>query len=208
MIIHPKTSGQGNKVDPAAPTYPWRDMRDQLTVRATGVAAPNYSQVGATSFYDYEFVGTGTQRKEGRSRFHIDHDYAPGTDLHFHVHWYPADANAGNVKWYASLAYAKGHNQGAFNFGSPILTNVVQAAPAVQYQHMIAEMVISQTGAGALFNNANFEPDGIIEVMFYRDPADAADTYGSSVYVPYADCHYQSTEIGTKNKSPSPTFYS
>ncbi|WP_196301546.1 hypothetical protein, partial [Streptococcus pneumoniae] len=72
FLILPKTSGYGLKVDTTDPTYPWRDMRDQLTVRATGVAAPAYAQVGTTVFYDYEFLGTGTQKKEGRSRHHID----------------------------------------------------------------------------------------------------------------------------------------
>ncbi len=205
VIILPKTSGEGIQVDGSAPTYPWADLLSDIIIRGTGTAAPPYSQIGATGFYAYEFTGTGVQLKEGFGSYHIGHDYVPGTDIHWHIHWCPADANAGNVKWLVSMAYAKGHNQAAFNFASPITTSVTTAAPGTQYQHMISELVISQSGAGSLFDNSIFEPDGILKVRFYRDPADGADTYGSSVFVDFCDCHYQSTGIGTKNKAPN--FY-
>jgi hypothetical protein len=204
MLILPKTSLQGIQVDPAAATYPWRDLTADLVVRTTGTAAPAYSQIGATVFYAYDFVGA-TTLKEARVNFHLDHDYVAGTDIYFHVHWMPTDTGSGNVKWSADVCYAKGHNQAVFAFASPVSTSVTTAAPTVQYQHMISEMVISQAGAGSLINNTLFEPDGIIMVRFYRDPTDGADTYGSTAWVNFADCHYQSTGIGTKQKAPN--FY-
>jgi hypothetical protein len=205
VIILPKTSGEGIKVDSSAPTYPWADLLSEITIRGSSVAAPAYSQIGFTTYYAYEFLGTGTQIKEGFANYHLGHDYVPGTDIHWHIHWCPADANAGNVKWLVSMAYAKGHNQAVFNLATPITASVTTATPGTQYKHMISELVISQSGAGPLFNNSVFEPDGIIKIRFYRDPADVADTYGSSAFVEFADCHYQSTGIGTKNKAPN--FY-
>lgn len=178
----------------------WNDLINDLVVRGSGAAAPAYAQIGATGMYAYEFVGTGAQLKEAFVNFHVNHDFAPSTDVHFHVHFLTADATAGNVKWYAQVAFAK-RDSAAFPLGALINANVTIAAAGVQYQHQVAEVVISQAGAGALVNNTLFEPDGILMCRFYRDPADAADTYAASVFVLCADCHYQSNHENTLNKA-------
>jgi hypothetical protein len=179
----------------------WKDLINDLVIRGSGVNAPSYVQIGATGMYAYEFVGTGASFREAFVNFHINHDYLGASDIHFHVHFLTADANAGNVKWYAQVAYAK-RDSAAFNLGALVNVNVTIAAAGVQYQHQVAEVVVSAAaGAGGLLDNANFETDGILMVRFYRDPADVADTYGSSVFVLCADCHYQSDHTNTLNKA-------
>lgn len=183
--------------------YPlgWRDMRNHFTTRDVGVTVPDFEQMGTTPFYAYAFIGTGVQPKTGLVEFHFDHDYALGTDVHFHIHWISGDATTGNVKWSLNLAYAKGHDQANFNFATPKTTTVIDAAPGSQYRHMITEVVISDDGT-SLIDRSTFEEDGVLFVNFTRDPSDASDTYTGTAYVFEVDCHYQTNKPSTVNKAP------
>ena len=134
--------------------------------------------------------------------FHINHDYALGTDMYIHVHWSCNVAPTGNVKWSFDISYAKGHNQAAFP--AEITTTVTQASSGTQYQHMLAEVVFTDDGS-ALVDRDLLEPDGIILVRMWRDPADAADTLDQAPFVHFCDIHYQKARFATKNKAPN--FY-
>ena len=101
-----------------------------------------------------------------------------------------------NVSWVAAL----GHNQGAMAFASPTTFQMIQAAPGIQYQHMITECSAAQ----ALYI-ANAEPDTVYKMRIWRDPTDAADTYAADVYVDFFDVHYQVDRLATNNKAPN--FY-
>lgn len=182
----------------------WKDLTSDIVTRNSGTSTPSYAQIGTTGFFGYEFVGTGVQLKECQTQYHLLHDLpAGGGEIHIHTHWLPATAGTGNVKWNFSLAYAKGHNQAAFNLASPVAVSVTTAAPAVQYQHMISEVVISATGgAGGLFDPTTFETDGILIARIWRDPTDLADTYAASAFVHMIDCHYLSNHSVTLNKQP------
>jgi hypothetical protein len=174
----------------------WKDLLTNITVRGTGLSAPVFSQIGATDFYAYLFPGTGVQIKEFRINFHIPHDYMPGTAVYIHVHWFPSTADTGNVAWNISYTIAKGFNQAAFNFASPTTVEVIQAAPGVQYQHMIAEMSDAQAIPGSLI-----ETDSIIACRIWRDPADADDTYAADAFANFVDLHYRTDGLETTDKA-------
>jgi len=80
MVILPKTSGMGIKVDSATPTFPWRDIIGNIT-NAGGANKP--ARTTYNGGVDQFLFAAGD---ESVLEFHIPHDYAPGTDIHLHVH--------------------------------------------------------------------------------------------------------------------------
>ncbi|KKK64807.1 hypothetical protein LCGC14_2980460, partial [marine sediment metagenome] len=162
------------------------------------------------SIRQYRFT-SGPQFREAWLQYHIPHDYVPGTDLHIHTHWSQAVIDSGGyVKWYFDITYAKAHGTpgGAGDpFNAPITQNEVQQASTTQYGQMLAEVAITNDGGDATHLDRNdIEPDGVLIIRIYRDSTDAADTLDQDPFVHYSDVHYQSTNIGTKQKSPD--FYS
>jgi hypothetical protein len=194
-LVLPKTTGYGIKVDNAAPTFGWRDILGDITVRGTGANDPTFATYTGTALRQYQF--SATTMNECFLVFHVPHDYVPGTDIYFHIHWSNAAAipNTGNVVWGFEYSWAQGFNQMAFT--APATVKVTQACPATRYQHNIAE-----TTAVTL---ANLEVDSIILVRVFRDAADVGDTCTDAVFGHTVDVHYQSTNIGTKQKAPA--FY-
>jgi hypothetical protein len=178
----------------------WKDLLGDINVRG-GPTSPTYTQIGATNYYAYDFVGA-TLVKSVFCNFHLDHSYKTGTDIYCHMHWMPADTGAGNVKWFFDVAYASGYDRGTFGLASPTTVNVITAAPAVAYRHMISEVVFSNAGGtGGLLANTLFETDGIIMIRAYRDPTDGSDTYTGSAYGLYCDLHFQADKPSTPNRN-------
>lgn len=194
-IVLPKSTNTGIQVDPTIPTWGWRDMVAEINARGTGTNDPAFSVYTGTNFYLHSFSATVMQQVW--CVFHIPHDYVPGTDIYLHTHWSNAAAtpNTGNVVWGFEYSYAKGHNQAAFSAGQTV--TVTQACPATRYWHNIAET--------AAVTISGMEVDGLLMVRVYRDAAALGDTCTDAVFLHTADVHYQSTNMATKNKSPS--FY-
>lgn len=194
-LTMPKESGYGIKVDLANPSFGWRDLIGDINVRGSGASDPSFATYTGTALRAYQF--SPTSEKEVFIVYHVPHDYVPGTDIYFHAHWSNAAVapNTGDVVWGFDYTFAKGFNQEAF----PALTSitVTQACPATRYQHNIAETV-AVTISG-------MEVDGLLLVRGYRKAADAADTCTDAVFLHMMDIHYSSTNMATKNKSPS--FY-
>lgn len=196
----PKTSGVGIKVDCAAPTFPWRDLFPTAFSGAAGIAPSLAAVRGTVRAWQY------TVNDELQFIFHVPHDYVPGTDLHVHVHWCHASAavTSGGVTWSCTTSLAKGFNQAAFPAEKTV--TITQTASTTQYQHMVAETAITTaTGGGTatLHDRALVEPDAIIIMRFWLSGNTMNGTpepFGLSV-----DLHYQSTNLGTKQKAPD--FY-
>lgn len=208
QLIVPKTTGYGIKVDVATPTFPWKDMLGEIFIKSPGANDPTLSAfIGTVS----EFSFSNAVLNEANLNFHIPHDYMAGSDIYLHFHWAQNVVDTGGTagvpgscKWQAEVTYAKGHNQAAFI--TPVTTSVTQTASGTQYQHMIAEVQLSAASPSASqIDSDNLEPDGIIGVRVYRDPADVADTLNQVPFLIYTDIHYMTTNIGTKAKSPN--FY-
>ena len=177
-------------------------MLGQIRTRGVGATDPNdATYVGNIKAYNFAV------NDEAWIDYHIPHDYVSGTDIHLHFHWSTNSAivTGGSVTWAADITYAKGHNQAAFS--AVVNTTVVGNASTAQYQHMITEVQISaSTPSASQIDSDNLEPDGVIMVRVYL----SANNMTSSGAVPdpflhFADVHYQSTNISTKNKVPD--FY-
>lgn len=191
-----KASGTGVKVDTSTPTWGWRDIVSEIEARGSGANDPTFAVYTGTSFYMYQFSATTMQQVY--LQVHVPHDYVPGTDIYFHVHWSNAAAtpNTGSVVWGFEYSFAKGHQQAAFPASSTV--TVTQACNATRYHHHIAET--------AAVTISGLEVDGIIMLRVYRDAAAGGDTCTDAVFVHTVDIHYQSTNMATKQKAPN--FYS
>lgn len=203
-----KTTGNGIKVDKDFPTFGWRDILGNLTIKSAGANDPVFA-VYRNNLRQFQF--SNLVFNEVFFEYHIPHDYVPNSDIFIHTHWSQIIVDTGGPagipgisKWSFDISYAKGHNQAAFI--APITTFVTQQASGTQYQHMLAEIQISATSPTSVqLDSSIIEPDGIIVVRCFRDPADAADTLDQAPFVHYIDIHYQSTNIATKQKAPN--FY-
>ena len=200
-LVVPKTSGVGIMVDSAAPTFGWRDIIGQVVVRGVGAADPSWNTY-LTNIRQYQF----TVNDEIWFIHHIPHDYVPGTDLYFHVHWSHASAavTSGSVTWTINTTYAKGHNQAAFPATKTV--TITQSASTTQFQHMIAEAVITTStpgGTATLIDRALIEPDGMLMTRVFLSANSMNGT--PEPFLHFSDIHYQSTNLATKQKAPA--FY-
>ena len=205
-LVLSSTSGEGIKIDPAAPTFGWKDLLGEVRPKTTGVGSPALSTFRAGQVRAYSF----NAGDEYDGSFHIPHDWVPGTNIYLHTHWaHNGTAISGSLvlNWY--LTYAKGHNQAVFpaeiNNTQTITTTSIGTHP--QYQHFIDEIQISTAGgSGTQLNTTNLEPDGLI--LFRMDATTIPTITGGTPnhpFILFLDLHYQATNITTKNKAPN--FY-
>jgi hypothetical protein len=195
-LVLPKTAGKGIMVDTDAPTFPWVDLLCQIDVRGGATTDPTWAVFkGVMRAYQFtinDFVWTF---------LHLPHDWLPGGDLYFHVHWAHSDPSitTGSVTWEFISTSAKGHNQQAF--GAEKTTTVTQTASHTRYQHMIAEAQLSTPGGSStLLDSNDLEPDTLVLIRT-RLTANTMNG-GPEPYVFTADAHYQSVGYGTKSKEP------
>jgi hypothetical protein len=198
-----KTQGNGIKVDKISPTFPWRDMLGEIFVKGVGANDPGWA-LYRDGINAYQF----SANDEAWINFHMPHDYLTGSDLHIHFHWSHIGTlvTGGTTTWGAEVLYSKGHNQAAF--GASVTSTIQDDASATQYQHIITEVQLSADSPSASqIDNVLIEPDGLLLVRAYLSSNDITVSGGGvpDPFLHYTDIHYQSTNIGTKNKAPD--FY-
>lgn len=210
FLILDKASGNGIKIDSATPTFGWRDLLgDQFSKNTGGTKPTLVTYNGAVDAWQF------SDGDEAFLTFHIPHDYVIGTDIYLHIHWSQNNAGAtgGTIDFKYFAIYAKGHNQasGSAFTGTPITAlfssiNINDGESGLlQYQQHITEVIISgAVASGSLFDRDDFEPDGVIEMTLEMDANNLTGT-PSDPFIHYADIHYQSTNIPTKQKAPD--FY-
>ena len=173
------------------PNPGWRDILGTITTRGVGATDPAWAAIGGSVMSAYQFALNDVCWIS----YHLPHDYALGTDVHFHVHWLADGTDANTVKWQFDYMYADGHDQQAFPVASLSQTTAEQASDT-QYKHMVTE--------SAAVTISSMEPDGIIYVKTTRIANGATDN-ADGIFVLQMDVHYQSTNMSTKNRAPN--FY-
>jgi len=202
-LMVPKAQGYGVKVDSlGTPTFPWHDLHSTIHTDASTPAT-------LPSFVTYRNGIKGRQfdvNDEAFIEFHIPHDYVMGSEIFIHSHWSHAatTVTGGSVSWTFELSYAKGHDQAAFS--ATKLITATQNANSTQYQHMVAETSMTAvTESATAFAVGIMEPDAVLMCRVYLS-ANNMTVSGGGVPAPFlhfVDLHYQSTNIGTKNRSPN-----
>ena len=201
-----KTAGVGIKVDPASPSWPWRDITSPIRPKASGVGSPTSGSFLGGTYLAFSFAANDTCSVD----FHIPHDWVPGTNLFVHLHWgHNGTAISGSLvtDFYASAS--KGHNQA--NFPAEVTITMTVSTPDIatvpRYRHRVDEVQLSAAGgAGGLLDTDAIEVDGL--VLIGIKPTTIPTITGGTPnrpFILFCDLHYQSTSTGTLNKAPS--FY-
>jgi hypothetical protein len=203
-ILVPKTSGIGIKVDYDEPTFGWRDIIGSVQPKATGAGSPARA-IYRGNIGDYAFAHNDVCD----FIFHIPHDYVPGTDIYFHIHWSHTDAVSitGDATFTIYHQYSKGHNQAVFPAEKTLTIThaTTDLATTPQYRHRIDEAAISGSAAtSAVMDRSLIEVDGLLGATLKLT---SIPTFGGSgkLFIHTCDIHYQSTNIATKGKAPD--FY-
>lgn len=205
FLVFQKAAGAGIKVDPADPTYTWRDLIGDQFSKNTGGTKPILTTYNG-AIQAWQFAAGD----EAFISYHIPHDYVKGTDIFLHIHWSHIGTlvTGGTITFKTTSVYAKGHNQAAFT-GTPASGTFTGTASTTQYQQIISEVQYSDSApSGIQLDTDLLEPDGVIEMTFEVD-ANNITVSGGGVpdpFVHFVDIHYQTTGvIGTKSKAPD--FY-
>lgn len=211
MLVLPKTTNVGIKVDTTTPTFGFADIIGDQFSKNTGATKPVLAAYnGVVQAWQF------SNGDEAYMSFHIPHDYVAGSDIHLHIHWSQnaAGATGGTLDFRYTAIYAKSHDQvsGATFTATPktALFSTIDindgGSGLNQYQQFLTEVTISAaTATAALFDRDDFEPDGVIEMTLEMD-ADNLTGTPSSPFIHFVDIHYQTTGlIGTKSRTPD--FY-
>lgn len=201
-LVVPKTSGKGIKVDPAAPTFPWRRIRGEIDYDPdTPATRPALATFRGGNVKAYQWaVNDITQ-----IAYDLPHDYAPGTDIYLHLDWAHNSGSvaSGSITVDISATYAKAHNQAAFP--AEISTSINDSASTTQYQLKSPHIQLSTSGgSGSQLDSDNFEPGG--KILLYAVLSANTISAATDPFIFALDIEYQSTGVGTKNKDPN--FYS
>lgn len=204
----------GNLGLPAAPgsgltvqsQYGWRDLTGEVIPRSGASNQPVLKAFrGNVREYTYQAGDTGD------CRYHVPHDYVPGTDLFIHVHWsHNGTAISGTMDFQFEITYASGHQTGTFI--APIVVHATASNLAIsnapQYQHRVTEIQITgATTTASTIARSAIEVDGMFLVNFTANtiPSISGSSVANLPYIMTVDLHYQSTSVGTLNKAPN--FY-
>ncbi len=185
------------------PTYAWKDLIGIEDSDAGGSAPTLKAYVDEV---DQLAFNAGDAL---RYKFHIPHDYVPGTDLFVHVHFshLRTDVTGGTADFEFKCIYSKGHGQEQFG-ASQINVPIVAPVSLLPRFHSLTEVQLSAAGgAGGLLDTDAIEVDGLILAHFEYATNNITGTIGPQpdVFVHTVDIHYQSSNIGTKDKIPN--FY-
>jgi hypothetical protein len=203
LVTH-KAAGEGIMVDVNAPTFGWRDIMGRVAPKTSGAGAPTRAAYAGANVAQYSFAASDLCDFE----FHIPHDYVPGTDIYFHVHWsHTGTTTTGSAVFDIYHTFAKGHNQANFPAEKNItITHVTtDIATTPRYRHRVDEVIISGAAATAtLMDNSVIEPDALLLVTLKMTTLPTLGGAGK-VFIHTCDLHYQSTNMATKQRAPD--FY-
>lgn len=199
-LVVPHQSGNGIKVNQSTPTYPWRDIIGAVQPKASGAGSPTRriyrgGEVGVFSFAANDVCDFC---------FHIPHDYVPGSDLLFHVHWsHNGTSISGNAVFDFYYTYAKRTSGMVFPAEKMITVSVStpNVATIPQYSHRVDETALTAADATATLTDRDLiEVDGLIEGTIKLR---TLPTIGSGfLFIHTCDIHYQSTNMGTVSSAP------
>ena len=162
------------------------DINISLVPPQGGAAAPAIIAFNGDARLDcYAFSGTNPTPDEVHSSLEILHGYEEGSDISFHLHWYPTDTTLGNVKWQLRYTW---FNKSTVP-GAAVTVAVVSATSGVAWQEQTTSFSIS--GAGKTMGSR-------FVFSIFRDATDAQDTYAHRAAVTDMGVHYEKDTVGSR----------
>lgn len=183
--------------------YAWNDLIGQIIPRDSGGPQPAFVLFRGSNIYEYAF---STNDQVDKITFHIPHDWYSGMDeLFIHPHWgHNGTSITGDfvIDWY--LSYADGYSQEAFPepivLRQTIPTNITSHP---QWYHNINDFKIGdQGGTGGILDVGSMETDGLLRVaMKVISVPTISGGLSSAPFIFTIDLHYQSTNLGTRERN-------
>jgi hypothetical protein len=204
LILPHRRGESGIKINHNSPQYTWRDLEGPIRPKATGAGSPALA-VFRGSIREFAFA----ENDIVDMTFHMPHDWVPGSDLFFHMHWAHNDtAIDGNFRAQLRHAFSKGHNQELVPAEKTLncYTDGVTLATVPRYSHRINEWQLSSSSPDATqIDTDDLEVDGLLECSLIVTAIPTSSGGAGKPFIFFADIHYLSTNIGTSNKAPN--FY-
>lgn len=163
----------------------YNDINMSVNVLNPGATAPGTWTIPGTALVIRAFTGTAAEQSAHGS-LEILHDYKEGTDIVPHLHWCPTTTGAGNVKWQLEYSWLNGGS----TVTTSVTTSVTVAAPGVIGQEQRTSFP-AISGVGKTIGSR-------FVFRLFRNPADAADTYGADAGAFDIGIHYEIDTIGSR----------
>jgi len=194
--VWPKASGSGIKVDLDAPTFPWVDLIGLIEPDLDHPSTSPERGVFQTGVNGYIYNTNDILD----CKFHIPHDWLPGGDSLFHIHWGNSSALVENDTFTVTPTATYGSRDGVY--GTPVtldpITYTVGAGGLAQHSHIVTEVTLSVSGGSANdLDSDDIEVDGLVMVSLVV----TSEAITGDFFIFTADIHHQSTGIGTKNNA-------
>lgn len=172
----------------------WRDNIAKFSAaKGKGTAEPIWTNMG-NGHFNYLFLAGD----ELFVSYHVDHDYALGTNAYPHVHFITdAQMNAGETTvWDFGYVIAKGHAQGQSLLATETVLTLTYTATG---NEVVGEHIVLECSDGQAFDL--IEPDAVVSGRVRLVSTQSA----GNVFGIVADLHYQANVANTPNKAPN--FY-
>jgi len=169
----------------------WKDENFDLTnARSTAGTAPGLDVVPGTSIEVASFTGVATTEQVSLVK-ELNHDYQEGTDIYFHVHWFPTTTASGNVKWNMDYWIT------TFTMPTVISGSLSIVAPVVANTAWVQKL----STFPALSLGALAKIGSQVAMRFYRNPTDGQDDYPDHAAVATIGWHYLTNSRGSSQIS-------
>lgn len=152
-----------------------------------GAAAPDLIALNATNILVLAFDGVAITESIDFN-IEMNHNWAEGTTIYPHVHWYPTTNGAGNVVWSLEYVIVPEGSTAAIGAASTTINTTAQLAGGVAWvpkyvQFPAITMVGNEIGTQCFFR-------------FFRNPG--ADTYAADAAIGTVGLHVMVDKFGSK----------
>lgn len=161
----------------------WIDFNFGINSLSRGAAAPDRINLATTGIETLGFDGVNTT-EEVSVVLELNHNWKEGTILKPHVHWYPVNANQGNVNWQLEYVLVHGTTVPASD-----TINVIVATTGIAWDSIFSEFP-DIDATGYLIGTQ-------MHLRLFRDPTDN-DTYGSDAALATFGLHVQIDTLGSR----------
>jgi len=169
----------------------WKDLiAEFIPARGGAINEPAWSDIG-----NGIVMSTWSENKELPVAYHVNHDYALGTDAYPHIHFMCADAQSAGaqVTWRFSYVVARGHSQGD---SLTAATTDIDMTYTFTGSEVPGEHIVLECNDAQAFDL--LEPDTVVLAQVTL----LSENVAGAIYGIQADLHYQANVEGTISKSP------
>lgn len=166
------------------------DFNFDVASLRSGASAPDLIKLNATNIFVASFDGANTLEQVDFV-IEMNHNWAEGTTVYPHVHWYPSTANTGNVIWYLEYCFVDPASATGGASSTTINTGAI-AAGGIAWANKFTNFPAIALPGYSIGTQAHFR--------FYRDPT-GSDTYPNDAAVATIGLHVLLDSLGSREVS-------